>query len=159
MTLIKLATVCFLALALTACQGRQPMPADSDLYAALGGRTGIEAIVEDLLYIIVEDERIAFQFKGLDVARFHRQLSDQICMLAGGPCTYSGRGMAESHRAMAITETQFNALVEDLILALERNGIATGAQNRLLARLAPMHGDIVRPRGRAERLALDPPAR
>ena len=92
------------ALTLAGCQSQPPAPADDRLYSALGERAGIEAIVEDLLYIIVEDPRIAFQFKGLDVARFHGHLSDQICMLAGGPCQYTGRAMAESHSAMAITD-------------------------------------------------------
>ncbi len=146
MTAIKVTLITVLSLALLGCQSRAPgAEPNAQLYDALGKRAGIEAIVEDLLYIIVEDERIAFQFKGLDVARFHHHLSDQICMLAGGPCAYEGRDMAESHRAMAITQTQFNALVEDLILAMEKNGVPTGAQNRLLAKLAPMHDEIVRP--------------
>ncbi|MEX0603354.1 MAG: group 1 truncated hemoglobin [Marinobacter sp.] len=124
---------------LTACQHPPTSEPDASLYSALGERTGIESIVEDLLYLIVEDERIAFQFKGIDVAHFHKQLSDQICDLSGGPCEYTGREMRESHSAMAVTETQFNALTENLILAMEQNGITTGAQNRLLALLAPLH--------------------
>lgn len=128
---------------LTACQRpHTPDPQDADLYQALGERAGIETMVEDLLYLIVEDERIAFQFKGIDVAHFHRQLSDQICELSGGPCLYTGREIRESHSAMAITETQFNALTENLILAMEQNRIPTGAQNRLLALLVPLHQDI-----------------
>lgn len=144
----KAVVMLVLALTLAGCQSQPaaaPSISEAQLYTALGKKAGIEAIVEDLLYIIVDDERIAYQFKGLDVARFHRHLSDQICMLAGGPCVYEGLGMAESHRAMAITNTQFNALVEDLILAMEKNQVPTGAQNQLLARLAPMHEDIVRP--------------
>ncbi len=52
------------------------------------------------------------------------------------------REMRESHSAMDVTETQFNALTENLILAMEQNGVTTGAQNRLLALLAPLHEDI-----------------
>lgn len=127
---------------LTACQHPQTAERKDNLYQALGERQGIEAIVEDLLYLIVEDERIAFQFKGIEVAHFHQQLSDQICVLSGGPCQYTGREMRESHSAMNVTETQFNALTENLILAMEQNGVTTGAQNRLLALLAPLHEDI-----------------
>ncbi len=127
---------------LTACQYLQTAERKENLYQALGERQGIEAIVEDLLYLIVEDKRIAFQFKGMDVAHFHQQLSDQICELSGGPCQYTGREMRESHSAMDVTETQFNALTENLILAMEQNGITTGPQNRLLALLAPLHEDI-----------------
>lgn len=128
----------------TAGAGLTTADKNADLYNALGKRDGIEQIVEDLLYFIVEDKRIAFQFKGLNVGRFHSNLSDQICELAGGPCQYEGMSMTGSHQAMAITETQFNALVEDLILAMDKNGIATGTQNRLLAKLAALHPAITR---------------
>lgn len=115
---------------------------NAPLYEALGQRTGIATIVTDLMYRIVDDKRIAFQFKGLDVTRFHRNLTDQICALANGPCTYTGKDMREVHSAMDITATQFNALVEDLILAMEANNVPTAAQNELLAKLAPMYDDV-----------------
>lgn len=115
---------------------------DSSLYNALGKRSGIEQIVEDMLYRVVDDPRIAFQFKGIDVVQLHQGLSDHLCELSGGPCTYNGRDMREAHKTMNITETQFNALTENLVLAMEKNRIPTGTQNRLLALLAPLHHDV-----------------
>ncbi|AOY90306.1 group 1 truncated hemoglobin [Marinobacter salinus] len=128
-------------MALTGCQS---MPADSGptLYQQLGERPGIANVVEDLLYLIVDDERINHQFKGVNVAQFHRNLTDQLCELSGGPCNYSGRSMRELHSDMAITDTQFNALAENLILAMEENNIPTAAQNRLLKRIVPLYSDI-----------------
>jgi len=99
-------------------------------------------VVEDLLYLIVDDTRISHQFKGINVAQFHRNLTDQLCELSGGPCQYSGREMRESHAAMGITDTQFNALAENLILAMEENDVPTAAQNRLIKKLLPMYPDI-----------------
>lgn len=125
--------------------GCQSTPSDSaGLYEALGERKGIEAITETMLYRIVDDERLAEPFKGIDVAEFHQQFSDQICDLSNGPCTYSGRTMQEAHQDMNISETQFNAVVEHLVRAMEKHDVSTSAQNRLLALLAPMHEDIVR---------------
>jgi hemoglobin len=134
------------SLALTGCQttgntDRSPEP-DPALYEQLGKRTGIADIVEDLLYLIVEDERINGHFAGIDVGQFHTNLTDQLCSLSGGPCTYTGRGMRESHADMNITDTEFNALAEDLILAMEQNNVPTAAQNRLIKRLVPMYPDI-----------------
>lgn len=123
-----------------------PLPAqtqNADLYDALGERSGIETIVKDLLQRIASDQRLAPQFQGIDVRRFHRNLSDQLCVLSGGPCSYDGKAMRAVHAGMGITETEFNALAEQLILAMEQEGIPTWAQNRLLARIAPLHGDIV----------------
>ena len=128
-------------LLLSGCQSLYNEP-DNSLYLQLGERTGIANIVENLLYLIVDDERINKQFKGMDVAQFHRNLTDQLCELSGGPCEYSGRGMRELHAAMGITDTQFNALVENLILAMEKNHVPTAAQNRLIKQLLPLYPDI-----------------
>ncbi|MDK8462429.1 group 1 truncated hemoglobin [Marinobacter sp. SS13-12] len=138
---IAVALVTMLALA-----GCQSMAEKTDrpesLYLQLGERSGIASIVEDLLYLIVEDERINEQFSGVDVRQFHSNLTDQLCELSGGPCTYSGREMRESHADMNVTDTQFNALAENLILAMEQNNIPTGAQNRLIKRLVPLYPQI-----------------
>ena len=135
------ALLMMLALLLGGCQSLNTEPENS-LYQQLGEREGIANVVEDLLYLIVEDERINQQFKGMDVAQFHRNLTDQLCELSGGPCAYSGREMRELHADMAITDTQFNALAENLILAMEQNDIPTGAQNRLIKQLLPLYPDI-----------------
>lgn len=128
-------------LVLGGCQSLNSQPNNS-LYLQLGERDGIADVVEDLLYLVVADERINQQFKGMDVAQFHRNLTDQLCELSGGPCTYSGREMRELHAAMNITNTQFNALAENLILAMDANQIPTAAQNRLIKQLLPLYPDI-----------------
>ena len=130
-----------IALVLGGCQSLNNKPDDA-LYQQLGEREGIANVVEDLLYLIVDDDRINQQFKGMDVARFHHNLTDLLCELSGGPCTYTGREMRELHSDMAITNTQFNALAENLILAMEQNDIPTGAQNRLIKQLLPLYPDI-----------------
>lgn len=140
-SLILLTTVLAGYLTLSGCQSFTPEP-EQTLYEQLGERKGIAQIVEDLLYRIVDDDRINFQFKGINVAQFHQDLTDQLCVLSNGPCTYTGREMHDAHKDMAIDDTQFNALVENLILAMDKNDISTGAQNRLLKQLAPLYSDI-----------------
>ena len=51
--------------------------------------------------------------------------------------------MKDSHAGMGITRTDFNALVEDLVAAMEAQNVSVSAQNRLLKKLAPMNRDIV----------------
>lgn len=141
---MKLAVVLLIltSLTLAGCQTTGATDPSPDFYEQLGKRSGIADIVEDLLYLIVEDERINEHFAGIDVGRFHTQLTDQLCSLSGGPCTYTGRGMRESHADMNITDTEFNALAENLILAMEQNDVPTATQNRLIKRLVPMYPDI-----------------
>ena len=117
----------------------------TSLYEQFGGRPGIEALVEELLVRILEDERINRGFAEVDILNLNDRLVEQICVEVGGPCTYTGRTMAESHAGLALGEADFNALVEDLVDAMQARGIPRSAQNRLLERLARMHGDIVSP--------------
>ncbi len=131
-----------LPLLLAACA---TAPARPSLYQQFGERPGIEALVEELLVRVLEDPRINAGFVEVDLDNLSERLVEQICVEVGGPCTYTGRSMAESHAALAVTEADFNALVEDLVDAMEARDIPRRAQNRLLRRLAPMHGDIVRP--------------
>ncbi len=129
---------------LTACAASAPPPLpDDSLYQALGGQPGINRVVEGLLYRIADDKRIVHHFADTDILRLQEKLQEQLCVEAGGPCEYTGDSMAEVHAGFAITEADFNALVEDLIEAMTAEGISVRAQNRLLQRLAPMRGDII----------------
>ncbi|MES1929839.1 cyanoglobin family protein [Salinisphaera dokdonensis CL-ES53] len=127
---------------LTGCQST-PASDSNRLYDHLGERDGISALTETLLLTIAADPRIADDFRGTDINRVHRMLTDFICVIADGPCNYTGDDMANVHRGLEISSTEFNALVEALVLSMEQRGIATGAQNRLLAKLAPLRRDIV----------------
>lgn len=130
-----------LALLLAACASTPP----ADPLADFGGRPGLEALVEEFLVRVLEDERINDQFAEVDLVNLNDRLVEQFCAELGGPCTYGGRTMAESHASLGVTEADFNALVEDLVDAMQARGVPRRAQNRLLARLAPMHAEIVSP--------------
>lgn len=116
---------------------------DDSLYQALGQQQGISDLMETFILEIAEDERIIHHFENTDIERLHRMLTEQICELSGGPCTYSGDDMVTVHTGMNVTGAEFNALVEDLIAAMEQHDIAVSAQNRLLAILAAMHKEVV----------------
>lgn len=131
-------------LALSAC-ATTLRPHDTS-YVQMGGAAGIEGIVDDLLDIIVEDERINFQFAQTDIVRFREKLIEQLCVETDGPCAYTGQTMHESHAGRHIDDAQFNALVEDLTDVMEARRLPIAAQNQLIKRLAAMHAQIVEPR-------------
>ena len=117
--------------------------ADDALFVALGGKAGIHRIVDGLLPLVLADKRINETFDGIDMKKLGLRLEEQFCVVAGGPCEYTGKNMAESHDGMNVTNAQFNALVEDLQVAMDKAGVASRVQNKLLARLAPMQRTIV----------------
>ena len=92
------------------------------------------------------DARIGTQFRDTNPAQLAGSLTDQLCQLAGGPCTYKGPDMKTAHADMGITRADFNALVEVLQASMNAKGIPFARQNQMLALLAPMHRDVIAPR-------------
>lgn len=122
--------------------GAKPFPNDA-LYHDFGGMKGISNIVNDLIDMSSKDERIEGIFRATDLVRLRRTLKEQVCYILGGPCNYTGRDMKESHKTHGISMMEFNALVELLQVAMDNEGVPFRAQNKLLAKLAPMYRDIV----------------
>jgi hemoglobin len=118
-------------------------PAPEGLYQALGEKAGIARLMDDLVTRAVADPRIGHIFKDTKVQALKDSLTLQVCLLSGGPCVYEGDNMKAAHADFAITKGDFNRLVELLQSAMDAQNIPFTQQNRLLALLAPMHGDII----------------
>jgi len=118
------------------------------LYSRLGGKKSIQAVVDEFVNNVAADGRINKFFADTAkdqkrLASFKGKLVDQICNASGGPCKYSGKDMKTAHRGMGITEADFNALVEDLVKALDKFNVGATEKNELLGALGPMKSDIV----------------
>lgn len=113
------------------------------MIAAFNGQAGVRRIADDLVDTLIDDPRISDIFKGQDHVRLRRTLFEQFCYILGGHCRYTGRDMASAHRDLGLQRADLNALVENLQAAMTREGVSFQAQNRFLAKLAPMSGDVV----------------
>ena len=118
-------------------------PADDSMFQGLGGKPGIRKIVHKLVPMLLADARIKESFTDIDMKNLAMRLEEQFCELSGGPCKYKGKPMGEIHDGLNITNAQFNALAEDLQVAMDQAGVAPRVQNRLMAKLAPMQKTIV----------------
>ena len=110
---------------------------------AFHGRAGIERIVTRMVADARADPAISEIFVNQDMVRLRRTLTEQICAILNAGCTYSGRDMASAHKDLGIRRADMNRLVELLQRAMTAEGVGFAAQNRLLARLAPMHDEVV----------------
>src|SRR5580658_2663369 len=122
--------------------------ADDALYKSLGGKKAITAVVDDFVGRCAADSRINGFFKATAadpkrLAKFKMNLVNQICQAAGGPCKYMGKDMKSAHAGMGISGADFNALVEDLVGALDKFKVGEKEKNELLGVLGPMKSDIV----------------
>jgi hemoglobin len=123
------------------CQAAAP-PADT-LFDDLGGRPAIDGFVGRAVDLYMTDPRLSSFFDNINPDWLKRRFGAFVCHIADGPCPYRGRSMAATHKGLHVDEAAFNAVVEDLQVAMREQGIAFRTQNRLLARLAPMERDIV----------------
>lgn len=131
-----------LALLLAACS---TTPTQPTLYERLGERDGITTIVDNLLYEIGGNDTLLPFFAKTDISRFREKLIEQLCRVSDGPCEYTGDSMAQVHAGMGLNDSHFNALVTDLVVAMDDAGVDTGAQNDLLSRLVPMYDEVMNP--------------
>jgi hemoglobin len=119
-------------------------PPAGKLFDRLGGETGIKGVVKDFVENnVAKDPRINAQFANADIPGLEKKLYEQICNAADGGCVYSGKDMKTAHASMKITEADFNALVEDLVKALDNAHVADADKKALLGVLGPMKSDIV----------------
>jgi hemoglobin len=130
--------------------GPPPEPVDAappptTLYDRLGGKDGVAGVVDSFTKNLLADPRVSKLFKKSkdNLEHFKAMFSDQICQAAGGACTYGGKSMKDAHKGMGITDTQFDAVVEDLKLALDEKGISESDKSELFAAIAPTKDDIV----------------
>lgn len=115
---------------------------NTNLYQQLGGDEGLDRIVERFIVEIAFDNRVFERFADSNVERFREKITEHFCVLAEGPCVYTGDSMIDTHAGMAISDAEFNAVVENLIKAMDDTGTPLSAQNQLLARLAVLKDDI-----------------
>tara|TARA_B100000678_G_scaffold265973_2_gene250468 strand:+ start:5623 stop:6150 length:528 start_codon:yes stop_codon:yes gene_type:complete len=108
-----------------------------------GGQDGIRQIVDRLVDLNYADPRIAAIFAGHDEVRLRRTLFEQFCYILNAGCDYTGRDMQSSHEGLGTRKPDMNALVENLQIAMREQDVPFAAQNRFLAKLAPMSGDVI----------------
>ena len=142
-----LAAVSATAAAQDSMGGGQMM--QKSLYERLGGIEAIKAVVGDFAGRVLADERVNKKFAKSDAPRLVLHLQEQICAATGGPCEYTGKDMKSAHKNMKVTDGEFNALVEDLVAALDKFNVPEKEKNELLAILGPLKSQIVETKGDA----------
>lgn len=113
------------------------------LYDELGGEKKIAEIVDNFINEI-EFNRVMFEyFRESDIDRFREKLNEHLCLLANGPCEYTGDSMADVHTGMNISEADFNLGVDLFIRAMDRADVPHPLQNRLLQVMAPLRKEMI----------------
>jgi hemoglobin len=125
-----------LGLAACASMGSETKTTSSpSLYRRLGGREAIAGIVDQFVVNALADPRIGPAFKALPAAKvtpLKTNIADFICENTGGPCSYGGRTMQESHKGMKLTKEDVDACNAALAKALDDKRVAAVDKNELM---------------------------
>lgn len=117
-------------------------PALKGVFDDFGGKPGLVLLMNDFMDNLVADPRTKPYFENADRKHIKSELVDQFCVILDGPCTYTGKDMKASHAKLGLDRANFDALVEDLQVAMNKHNIPFRSQNKLLAKLAPMHREV-----------------
>jgi hemoglobin len=121
-------------------QVHEELPVEKpSLYDRLGGVYNIATVVDDLIDRVMIDPRLNANPRvdeahhRVSAAGFKFLVTELACSAAGGPQTYSGRSMGDSHRHLMITETEWQAFMDDLQQALEKFNVPEPEALELIA--------------------------
>jgi len=104
------------------------------LFDRIGGRAGLERIVPDIIELHLANPIVGERFRNA------RKSPDELIRLAveflvtglSGEATYPGLSMPEAHTGMHITEAEYMAVLDDILGALDRNGVGDREKAELL---------------------------
>jgi hemoglobin len=119
------------------------------LYERLGGVYSIAVVIDDLIDRVMDDSRLNANPR---VDEAHHRVSSQgfkyyvtemLCWAAGGPQSYSGRSMSDSHRELRISGQEWDAFMNDLDQTLTRFSVPDRERDELVAIVESTKNDIV----------------
>jgi hemoglobin len=119
------------------------------LYERLGGVYSIAVVVDDFIDRIMVDPRLNANPR-VDEAHhrvsaqgFKYYVTEQVCWAAGGPQTYSGRSMADTHRELLISSQEWEAFMDDFHQTLAKFDLPERERGELVAIVESTKDDIV----------------
>jgi hemoglobin len=104
------------------------------IYERLGGYDGIAKISKDILRLHhanpVLDRRYGAAKKS--DAELEKLLTELLCSVTGGSETYTGMSMIETHTGMNVHPDEFVEALDDILKALEMNGVSRADRDAIL---------------------------
>lgn len=92
---------------------------DKSLYERLGGEAAMDAAVDIFYRKVLADDRISHFFDTVDMDGQRAKQKAFLTVAFGGPNKYSGQDMRKAHARMKITETDFDAVMQNLAATLQ----------------------------------------
>ena len=129
-------------------QQEQTLEAAS-LYERLGGVYSIATVVDDFIDRVMTNPklnanpRVDEAHHRVSSAGFKYLVTEMVCWAAGGPQSYTGRSMADSHRHLMITAHEWQAFMDDCRQTLTKFNVPPQEKQELIAIVESTKGSIV----------------
>ena len=115
---------------------------NGSLFSRLGGEAVLKGVIDDFYGRVMKDPLVAVQFHGKDLGRLKGHLVKFVSQALGGPGQYDGPTLFDAHKKLAITDEQFNRVVQHLGAALEKFQVGQKEISQVVELLAPLKPDI-----------------
>lgn len=122
------------------------LSAQESLYKRLGGYDAIAAVTDDFITRLATDKSLSRFFVGHSddsKAKIRTHIINQVCMVTGGPCSYTGRDMKTAHKGLGISEADWNTMATHFVATLNKFNVPKKEQDELLAIVGTVKKDIV----------------
>ena len=113
------------------------------LYERLGGENKIRAIATSIFDNHTKNPAVNARYKDSDKDRVVNVVTEFICAGTGGPQEYTGKDMLTTHRGMNISATEYLAVVDDIMDALDSNGVGDQEKQEVLMIAYSLKGEIM----------------
>jgi len=143
----------FAAIALSFAAGAPAFaqqPNAQPLYERLGGIKGIAVVVDDFIDRLVSNKTLnrnpainaGRKSSPAPYLKFH--VAALMCQVTGGPCTYTGRPMKDSHVHLNITEKEWGVMAAEFKKSLVKFKVPDAEQKELFEVVGKTKPDIVK---------------
>lgn len=113
------------------------------LFERLGGEAGITQLASDLLDTHLKNPVIARRYVDSDIPKAKQGAAEFFTTGTGGPNVYTGKDMVGTHRGMNISNDEFVAVLDDVLIALEKNGVGQREKEEVLFVFFSMKNEVV----------------
>ena len=119
------------------------------LYERLGGIYSIATFVDDFIDRVMSDARLNANplvdeaHHKVPPAGFKYLVTEMVGWATGGPQTYTGKSMADSHQHLKITPAEWEAFIDDFDQSCNRFQLPDSERQELLAIVNSTYKDIV----------------
>ncbi|WP_436909076.1 truncated hemoglobin [Halosimplex marinum] len=113
------------------------------LYDRLGGREGIEAVVDEFYDRLLADDELGPFFEDADLEMLRRTQADFLCEAAGGPESYDAAPVREAHLHVPFTEDHILRAIDILDETLATFDVPEEDADKVVQAVAAYEADLL----------------